>query len=70
MSERGSLFSAPESVIASQLVTVVAGATDPRSGVKCGWANGGDECAVPDCRFAAWKTDERCLLVKRERGEA
>jgi hypothetical protein len=50
--------------------TVRAGAVDPRSGVKCGWANGYQDCQVPGCTFASWKTDERCLLVKRARGEA
>jgi hypothetical protein len=50
----------------SWLLAVRAGAVDAASGVKCGWANGYGVCEVPGCTFAAWKTDERCLLVRRE----
>lgn len=49
---------------------VSQGAVDPHSGVKCGWANAYRDCEVPDCKFTSVPGGERCLLVKKNRGEA
>lgn len=49
----------------SAQVVVVGGYIDPRSGIRCGWANATRACAVPDCKFPS----ERCVCVQREHGK-
>lgn len=39
---------------------IMQGHVDSRSGERCAWANGREDCQVPDCKFSA----EQCFCVK------